>query len=136
MGGRVHEKFSERAHSWIDVTYPSRYSRMTVLSLRERGGVYVFSLSPGTRPLGETSRRSWGFLYGSTSSARSRQPAVKKREKGELNNTVAQGVAKMKSVQVNAYNIEGQHVLGKECQGTRTRPTPSAQRDRSSYRKG
>jgi len=52
------------------LTYSSRYARITVLSLRARGGVYVCNLSPGTRPLGETSRRSAGFLYGSTSSAR------------------------------------------------------------------
>ena len=85
------------ARAICEITYPSRYSRMMVLSLRARGGVYVFSLSPGTRPLGETSRRSLGFLYGSTSSARPRQPrrrfAVKKRE--TVNSTILLREAQM-----------------------------------------
>jgi hypothetical protein len=52
------------------ITYSSRYSNMTVLSLRARGGLYRCSFSPGTRPFGDTSRRSFGFLYGSTSSSK------------------------------------------------------------------
>ena len=43
---RTRNSCSCESHSWI--TYPSRYSRMMVLSLRARGGVYVFNLSPGT----------------------------------------------------------------------------------------
>lgn len=49
-------------------TYSSRYSRITVLSLRAVGGIVLLNLRPGTSPFGETSRSSAGFLYGSTSS--------------------------------------------------------------------
>jgi hypothetical protein len=41
---------------------------MTVLSLRARGGSPL-RRKPGTRPFGETSSSSFGFSYGSTSSA-------------------------------------------------------------------
>ena len=42
---------------------------MTVLSCNARGGLKLLSLRAGTRPLGENSKSSAGFLYGSTSSA-------------------------------------------------------------------
>ncbi len=41
---------------------------ITVLSFSALGGLYPSSLRAGTRPLGESSRSSAGFLYGSTSS--------------------------------------------------------------------
>ena len=56
--------------------YSSRYSMITVLSLRLRGippGSLVSKRSAGTRPFGETCKSSSGFLYGSTSSENDRQ---------------------------------------------------------------
>lgn len=47
---------------------PPNIPGFTTLSLIARGGEVLLSLSAGTRPLGETSRSSAGFLYGSTSS--------------------------------------------------------------------
>ena len=49
----------------VMITYSSRYSRITVLSLRPCGGAAKLgNLSPGTRPFGETFRTFSAFLYG------------------------------------------------------------------------
>lgn len=49
-------------------THSSRYSRITVLSFNDRSGPMLLNRRPGTSPFGETSKSSFGFLYGSTSS--------------------------------------------------------------------
>lgn len=42
--------------------HSSKKSRITVLSLRDRAGLYRLNLRAGTSPFGETSSNSFGFL--------------------------------------------------------------------------
>ena len=55
-------------------TYSSTYSNITVLSFRDLCFSRLFNLRAGTKPFGETSKSSGGFLYGSTSSTLNHHP--------------------------------------------------------------
>ena len=73
MGGNmsflIHGAPQSNVRVLIGNAHSRRKSIMTVLSCNARGGLKLLSLRAGTRPLGENSKSSAGFLYGSTSSA-------------------------------------------------------------------
>ena len=73
MGGNMSSLIHGAPQSNVRVLIGNAHSRrksiMTVLSCNARGGLKLLSLRAGTRPLGESSKSSAGFLYGSTSTA-------------------------------------------------------------------